>query len=697
LLITLGIITSAVIVATLLGLPLAVRLRRPGEGWAVLAGEAFPLGIVVGALALTAAVWGGAGAAITLALGWLGLAGWAIHSIVRGDRPPAPARPSPGILVGSLVVAAGAVALRLHEVEFLPWVGDMGAYVNWANDFVRSGLFTATWPPVFPLLLAACAAVFGIGHTTAIVGTFGLALLAALAVVLRRLGVPPVIVLATVAVAAIHPHLVWFSTFPSSESLNAPLFLVWIGLLFESLTARRERLPAVLVAQLAVIATLSLLRGSGVFYAVPIIAVLIGALLVPAWRPGRRRALVVGAVTLLGTGIGYWYGLDQIPRYFVGAQVRGLVPEPLVAVLEAAGMLAIGPVSILVIVLPAAALAALAWWWRAVPAPASGRVAPVVLGSVAGGLLLLALAACLAGGTEVGSILLRIGPWFLVAAAVAFAVLPRTPAPPGRDLTLVALAVTCGMFIALHTARLGFDKGHAFYLYWDRYLVSEVLPAFLVVAALGAGSLLVRVQSRVLRTTSALVAAALVVGTSAGALVLQSSDTEMRGANDFTERLAGYATPASLALWSSTDGAAVDEWRFPNTWMSFGLPLRRSYGIDVVNAGQRRFNFAADQVLDEQLIADYLSCRPATTDVLVYELVGDGPRLGQRLEPAGFDAMLLGTESGLVSVLHQPPSDGRWTHVAFAVDVWQVTIPAAGVLPGECPPSAPPEAPPPAR
>ncbi|WP_214468394.1 hypothetical protein [Microbacterium flavescens] len=688
---TLGIVVFFSVAATIVGLPVALRLRRDGEGWARVAADALPLGIVLATLTGTAGVWLGWPAVVVCMIGWVSLVVLAVLRLRHGDAPVRPTRPRRiwfAILV--VVTAVGAVVLRLHEVEFVPWVGDMGAYVNWANEFVRSGLFTANWPPLFPLLLTGSAAVFGTAHTTAIVAVCGFALLTSVAVLLSRLGVPSGFVLAAVAVLAIHPHVIWYATFPSSEALNAPLFVVWAGLVHATLAVPRRILPATLGAQLLVITALSLLRGSGVFFIVPIVTLLVATLAVPDWRAARRRTAATAAVTVLGAGVGYWYGIAKIPGYFVDMQVANLVPGPLVNMLQTFGLLDMGPAAVAAILLPVILLSTVAWRLPDTRAVRLTR-APASLGISAGIVILLATVACLAAGALTGGILVRIGLGFVIAAAVTFALLPRARRGASFDLLLMLFAVSIVMFLALHTVRLGPDRGHSFYIYWDRYLVSEVLPALIIVSALGAAALWPLLRSRALKATSAAVAGAAIVGMSAGPVALQSSGTEMAGAYDFTGRLAAWAEPGDTAMWSSTDGAGVVGWGFPNTWMSFAVPLRRTFGIDVINGGQGRPNFSNDEVLDEELVSDYLACRPGVNEVLVYELSGTGPTIGQRLDEPGWSTEKLGFERGVVTVLHQPASQG-WLPIGFDVTVWRVTAPVDASETDECPTTAPPPA-----
>src|SRR5690606_14805781 len=156
---------------------------------------------------------------------------------------------------------------------------------------------------------------------TASVGLSGILLIVAVARLLQRLRVPTWVVLGAALVLALQQHAVWFSTFPGSESLNAPIFVVWVTLVHAAFTASGKQLPVVLGGQALFMLALCLLRGSGALLVVPLVAVTILALVVRAWRPVAAPLVLSLAASVLGAGVGVWYSVSEIPRYFVGMQI----------------------------------------------------------------------------------------------------------------------------------------------------------------------------------------------------------------------------------------------------------------------------------------------------------------------------------------------------------------------------------------
>ncbi|WBU37781.1 hypothetical protein [Homoserinibacter sp. YIM 151385] len=692
---TAALVAISALAALALGLAPAAALRRRDEGPVALLADALPWGLLAAALGATMWIWLGAhGAGLAIA-GWLAAAVIGVLRLRRHGLRGAPLPRARILLAAWALLAAVAVLMRLREVEFLPWIGDMGAYVNWANELARTGEFSASWPPLLPVLLGLSSAAFGIAHTTAVVAVCGIATLTTTARLVQRLGGGAGMALAATAVAAVHPHLVWYAVFPSSEALNAPLFLLWAQLAHQTLRSGGRAAAGAAAAQAVVVLGLSLLRGSGILLVVPVIAVLVLALVVRAWRPLVPGALLTLAATIAGAGAGYWYGIGEIPRYFVDTQITGLAPGPVVDLLERLTLLEPGLASAAVILVPTAALALLALR-RGAPRGAAGSTQPAagpaagrgatVSGALLAGALVLGVAACLVVGTETAQILLRTGLWLVAGMAAGLVAVLRL-----RDgATALAVALLGGstlVFIALHTVRLLLAREHSFYLYWDRYIVSEALPAMIVVSALGLALVPWRRLPR-LAATAAAAAVAIATALTATGLVVQLQRTEMDGAVAFTQELdALVADRDEPVLWSSSDGREVADFGFPNTWMAFAVPLRRTFALDVVNSGQHRDNFAPDEVLDARTIADYLACRPGAGVATVLELRGSGVPLPERLAEDGIPAESLGGAEGAIALLHQPVGAG-WDEVPFAVDAWRVE--AAGLPVGECPRHAEP-------
>ena len=232
------------------GIPFAWAVRRRTEGWIALVIDSALFGAVAVTLAITAWTWLGVGGIVVTALLYLAAIAWLV--VTKPGLPARPARLSPaswGLVAAWVALFALAIALRWHDVNFLPWVGDMGAYVNWANEFVRTGELNAGWPPVFPVFLSICSFLFGSAGTTSGMAISGILLLAVIARILGQLGVNRWIVFGVVGALAVNVHAIWFATFPGSESLNAPFFIAWLSVFVTVLrTEGRDRVAPLAVA-----------------------------------------------------------------------------------------------------------------------------------------------------------------------------------------------------------------------------------------------------------------------------------------------------------------------------------------------------------------------------------------------------------------------------------------------------------------
>ncbi|HEY4268852.1 MAG TPA: hypothetical protein VGM94_11740 [Galbitalea sp.] len=679
------------------GLPVAFLVRRRRESWAALLTDAAMLGIVVVTLAITAGTVFGWWASFVLAAAWLAACVtfrfWASLDGLR--RPQLRARPAWWIIVA--VVAVVAIAFRLETVEFLPWVGDMGAYVNWANEFVRTGHLSATWPPLLPVFMAIPRWIFGLAGTTAGMSLTGLLLIAGVSRVLWRLGVNRWIVLAIAGALALNVHAIWFSTFPASESLSAPLLLAWINLLVAMIQTRSQRAQLLLCAVVfLVFSALGLLRASAGLILVPVAVVAIGSLVFASWRPLAAPIWKFFGATVLGALISFWYGIAVIPAYFVNTQVQAEIPRALFVLLKRGGALTPGPVSAALVLLAAAAIVLLAIWLpRTVERAASARsaaAAPPRTATRAWRIVLIVLAALVvvelvllfAVGSNVAIIVLRMGVWLPVLSVIAIVGVARRHTVDAAAAIVVLLGTIVLFFCAFQTFRLGSDRPHAFYLYWDRYLFSEVFPAMSVLAGVGLAVLLrwaLKSPSlgRVLRggratAVAACVAVVAIVASAvpgAGMLQTMADGTYMSGDYAFTNRLAAEAKAHhGPILWGATTAGPIPTFFFPNTWMAFAVPLQRSYGISIANVSQANPNFGPDAVISKQVLHDVVSCG---STALVFETQNGGSPLDDRLRGTGYVATLVAHQTSNIQLLGEPPVHGTWTRARIAVDAWRVS------------------------
>lgn len=677
----LGIVLLTLLVGTLLGAPFAVLVSGM-RSWAVLAADSVLAGFVVIGLVPTLVGWLGPAGAVLAVAAWIAAV---IAVIVR--RPALPPRSridrATGVLlVAGAVVGVVALAQRLHVVNFLPWVGDMGAYVNWGNQFARTGELTASWPPVLPGFFGASSWIFGTEWTTAPLAVSGLVLLVAVARLLHALKVDRWVVLATAAVLALHAHAVWYSNFPASESLNAPYFVIWLLTLHAGLRSVRP-LPW-FAASGVLMLVLGLLRGTGPLLLAPLGAAAIAALLVRDWRHLAARLWGLLAASVGGALLAYWYGITEIRFYYVEFQLSGLLPGAVFRLIEP--FTRPGPWTVAVLVLAELVVVAIAVWVARLPRrPRARSSAPRVLA--------VALATVFAGGVVATAIvwaptwdiLVRMGVWMGLGVIVALALASGRSVPRRTTVITLIAASTVVMFYAMHTPRT--HLAHSFYIYWDRYIVSEILPAAVVLSALAVELIRRRVTARfggeawlrprIVAPLAALATIALIMP-QAPALVLVARDTFFAGAYRFQTALESHVDdPETPIVWATTDDRQVPGFFFPNTFMAFARPMIYTSGLDVVRVSVRGNDFAPDEVLDAVAVSEALGCS-STGEVLVYEVRNGGDGLDERIETADISIELVATERGRLSILSQPPVSG-WTAAEFTVDVWRVSGPSSAV------------------
>lgn len=703
-----GVTAVLAVLLTALGLPSALALRARRDGWVAVVADAPLHGLVWLPLGVVGWTW----------LSWWGLSvvsatwGAAVVAAVRGlpaagsVRPRRPAGRAVARGAAWAAVLALAVVVRLREVNFLPWMGDMGAYVNWSNELVRTGELTATWPPLFSAYLSVSTAFFGTAHTTAGMAVVGLVLVVAVARLAGRLGAGPWVELAAAATLALQLHAVWYSSFPTSESLTAPLTVLWLGLLHRAvLEPARRHTVAVGVALLA----LGMLRGSAGMLLAPLGLALLLAVVVRAWRPLARPLWAATGASIVASVVAYWYGISEIRRYFVDIQLREVLPASLWRRLDdltlfdpswwSAGVLVGG-----VLVVRLVGTLAVRRVTRG-PGDDTGWGAAIVLVAIAAATVAVVAREWAVDG-EVWQILVRMGPALLVGAVVATAAAGWRRVRADQLAVLLAALVML-MFLVLHASRLGGAREHSFYLYWDRYLVSEVLPFSVVLAFAGLGWALrpawrrtppdeaqgparVPGRTRALRGVAALTGAAalaVVVVPGLPALRQATDDVFLRGAYPLTvELLDIVAQGQGPAYWSADSRSGVENFTaFPNTWMAFAVPLGRTFGLDVVNVNRGSVrDFGPDDVLQANAVAFTAACAEVDTFVLLDVQTG-GPDAPERLAAPGISVEPIGLVEGPMLFLGQPAGERGWYAVDFRVEAWQVTVaPEARALSAPC-------------
>jgi hypothetical protein len=318
-----------------------------------------------------------------------------------------------------------------------------------------------------------------------------------------------------------------------------------------------------------------------------------------------------------------------------------------------------------------------------VPAPV--RVAEALTGI----LLVIAVEQSMARHTEVAEILGRFGPAFVVTALLAPFVVAVSH--HGRALAAVVIfsAVSAAVFVELQISRLAEVRPHIVFLYWDRYLYSEVFPLLMVLVGVTLGTVVAVTRRRGSRRTVAatLVAlSALTTGMLVGILpqiALIDEDTELLGADTIEATLAeSMHDHTRTVVWGATATGEIAGSGFPNTWQAFGLPLDYRYGYPFDNAGRSTANGTLpDAILTADDLARAVEAATSRSVYVVESVVDGGPPLRERIDAATFDIEQIASVRHDVVQLAQP-AGGGWSTVAYAFAVYEVTASDGGAAKG---------------
>jgi hypothetical protein len=673
--------------SAVLGAPLALAVRGKNQNPAATLFDSVVLGLAVGGLLLIALGNGGPGLAIAGGVAWVALGvglawrrGWPSLRVLVARRPD-----RWSIALAATLVAAAAV--RLRSSNEVAWLGDMGAYVNWANEFARIGELNSSWPPLLPALMAAPSRLFGPAFTASVMPLFGILVLGGLVRVAGLLGIARPIQIGLLAVAAASPHLLWFSTFPASEMLQAVLLLGLVAVTALGLapggSQRHPATPAAIgVATALLTAALTFNRGQALGLVVPVL--LVTACLVAApgvASPAALRWWTGGA--LVGIGAGHVYGVEAIPNYWITMQLQTMLPSSALELARNLGLLSGATAAVVLIALVGAVIAGL----RIIEAVAARRamvgsselperegtpwrhrIVCVAL-AIAGAALIV-----LKGSGEVDAALGRIG-WLLTVLAALPLLLPtiQSRRHGGPVLFLGGIAVT---YLLVHVLRFEEEQLHTVYLYWDRYLTSEYLPAVLCLGAVGVAALADALAGRVVlrRVGAALaaVAAAALVVSWLPRLHVQTQQSAFSGMFGFLETIAHRTVPDAPVVWTA-DAPGNLPGLFPNSSWAFGAPLQRTFGREVIGIPSTN-NFAPDPIVTREDVVTAAACSPGRTASVVewrHDLAAPG--VATRLAGEGLTWTDRGRVSATTWSLGQGPGEVFQPRQLVA-DVYEVSV-----------------------
>jgi len=595
-----GAATALIVVGAfvLIGSPIALSIPGTQPEWTGFAFESAIIGLVVELLIAVVLLHAGHYSPPTALVCTVVVAFGTAFAVRAGGRRRgmAPAdlsrlREAEPVLVGLLTIGFVVVALWIRRAPtyFIFQTGDMGGYVNSANILIRAARF-GTEPHGFTLFLRETNLVFGRANTVVGVPALGAVVLLGVIAFARMLRLHLVALVGIGFVVVVHPVMVWFSLFPVAESLYAALF---IGVLYFVVRARTQTSHVYAALGGIVAGSLLLVRGEAMLL-VPIIVMMLFASAAvddDATLTVQRRFTVVALVALVAS---YAYDVHYVHGYFV-TQLHHLLPGPLYRVADDAHLV---QASVFLVVAAAVAIALVVWTTNAVTRYVRPRVgsrprifwwwAYAAVGAITAGALISLRVSGLA------NTLTRWGPVLLVVCVIGVAAVAREPGKYIDGACGLLFLLVVGTYVVLFARRVPEPKIQTYYLYFDRYLYSEVLPAALVLGGVGlhvvAGAVGRLIRSS--RTLISIVGRVAIVGVLAIVVIgLAPQIGDTRRATRY--RLFGhsYAALASLDRITRTHGVGPviysgvttrpAGWFYPNTYRAFALPLEQSFNREV--------------------------------------------------------------------------------------------------------------------
>lgn len=593
-----------VLLALIPGLPLALLFhRRATVSWPVLLVEAGSIGLLwyllvgLGAARLDRfdpAVIMGFTLLVAAGLGYV-----AARSLPRCELP----RPSLAALL-VLAVLVLAVYLRREAIYFIYEIDDMGEYVNRANRLAQGRELIQSFPHGFTVMLGLSRLALGPAHTVAVVPVLGCLFVALVPAITRALGMHAWTTVLATTLTAVHVVPVWFSRLPASEALYAPLLLAGVYWLTTALAGGGSAPRAVVAG--CFLGVLMLVRGTALLL-LPILAAWLCVVAVSVDRRSFRICAWVTGGAMAGLVLGYAYNVEFVRAYFVHRQLIKFAGPAVVDSLARLGWL---EASVSLGAAAALGLGGLLLAARALNSRVWPRGSPqLVLVGVIGAALALVLRFPIGGLAEASR---HFGPLLLGLAAVGVVALLWDPgAAPVRATMLLAMAMLAP-FAALFAWQFHEPLAHPVFLYYDRYLFSEVFPALLLLMMNGAHALEVAARRlgtwRLVRRVAWPAAfAGLVLGVAdlLRPTLAATSDVMYKGAYQQIEgldRITRIKGNAPLAF--SGYDAPVAGWIFPNTYRAFAVPLFRTFDRQLLN--NVRDPFAPDPVLTPRQLRSLL-------------------------------------------------------------------------------------------
>ena len=582
--------------------------------------------------------------------------------VVRGGRPELH-WPRLDVVAVGLVIAfvVGVIARSSNVVDSLLWIGDPGAYTNYAWLTVTTGQLTSDLTAVPPAVMVPFVATFGVASANAAMAFLATLTLAAVPAVAWALGASRRAALIVTAAAAVCVTPVWYARIASAETPYVT-FLALI-LLELALLHRSQRAPSVLVATTAGAALMQATRADSMRLVAACLAfAVIRGLVAPA-RAGRREAGWAAAV-VVGTGIGYafdaWQSNAYLTRQFDAvASLTSRVRDAGLLEISVQLVLAVAALGAITYALGAGA----AHWSTADGRSRAGRVISV--------LTAVAALVALYGTTVSRSYLLdaggRFGLLMIVLAVTGFVV------GFGRPDAIGSVAVACSLFALIGALQAGhqfygLSTNHAWFLYWDRYLFSGAFLPFVLLAVIGVDRLLrVRMVTRYPIVT--VVAAAAGIALLLPTTVTASRETLFAGSADQLRELQRLTGPAPIA-WSVLH--PFPGTFYPNTSDPWINTLTVGFQHRVLNPPATPF--APDTAVSFEA-ATALAAATGDTQVAVVEATLPGLAPAHPLEGStgGWQWTYAGRSDAEIPVLPKRENGPEeWRTFSAVFDVWQL-------------------------
>ncbi len=685
-LITLGVVAALALLLAIPGIPAAILIGRrrtlhiaPTIALGLFLGLGIVLVIVVGLVHLDAYTTPIFAAALAVVGAGLWLGALATRPAIRR-----PKFNSAGAVMAAIVGVG--VLLRTDPIYFIYQTADFGEYVNRANSVAAGGPFGEWFLNLFPAALSVPSLIFGSIQTVDAMPLLGLLLVIGIAAISHNLGFPPWATVVAAFIASFHIVPVWFSEFPASEMLSAVLLT---GMLVVLTTAITDRSTAAALAAGSFGFLLAVARANAMLLAPIVVLASIAAIVLIDKEAMKTTTRFIWAF-FVASLVGFFYDITFNFPYFVEFQLGLFFPssvtQPVARLRNPLVAIAVG------IILGAAVwgLFVVARWIADRQNLARWLSTYLPSGLLAGLFVFIGWRALSGNYTSPGGKVLILGP-VLLALAIAGVVMgafSRRRMPPERRVVYWIATVVAIAFAALQAVRLGLPVNDVapYFLYWQRYYVSEVFPIAVVLALwplemlISGSGKFVRAQRwrRFAPVTVAVVVMALVGIEALGPNVTVASGTMFRDSYETIAELDQLTSdPQNAPIIYIGSNNLPEGWFWVNTSRLIALPLAETFGRRLVANDEPR---EPDLQPTDTDLAEILGMLDTDTVYLITDLqaVPDGAVLaadGWEMSEAGAVTV---TIERLPWERDKTASEQRYVSTTLELQVYKLTRTSSG-------------------